>query len=80
MLTFLLSKDLLATSQEPSVRKEHDRIDGEAFLITNDECYRFWDFVHAIAAAAGYPTSPTKVEELRNIPRWVGLSIGFVAT
>ncbi|KAF2642015.1 NAD(P)-binding protein [Massarina eburnea CBS 473.64] len=30
------------------------RVDGEAFVITNDEPWRFWTFTRAIAAAAGY--------------------------
>ena len=29
------------------------RVDGEAFLITDDEPVRFWDFARALGAAAG---------------------------
>ncbi|KAL2373737.1 hypothetical protein RJZ57_001799 [Blastomyces gilchristii] len=30
-------------------------VDGEVFNITNDEPWPFWDFAHAISAAAGIP-------------------------
>ena len=48
------------------------RVDGEAFLITNDEPVRFWDFARALGAAAGYPTPAEKV---RVIPKWLGFVI-----
>jgi len=41
------------------------RVDGEAFVITNDEPWPFWDFYRALGAAAGYPV---KKEDVRVIP------------
>jgi sterol-4alpha-carboxylate 3-dehydrogenase (decarboxylating) len=35
---------------------EDERVDGEAFAITNDEPWKFWTFFRGVAAAAGYPT------------------------
>lgn len=37
----------------PKVPLDHERVDGEAFLITNDSPVYFWDFARAIWAAAG---------------------------
>ena len=51
-------------------------IDGEAFLITNDELMAFWDFARSLGAAAGYPT---KVEDVRVIPRLAGLAMAVIA-
>ncbi|KAI4200550.1 MAG: hypothetical protein LQ346_002349 [Caloplaca aetnensis] len=53
-----------------------NRVDGEAFLITNDDAMPFWDFARAIGAAAGYPTKKTEVIA---IPRLVGLVIAALA-
>ena len=52
------------------------RVDGETFLITNDEPVAFWDFARSLGAAAGYPT---KVEDVRSIPRLVGLAMAYIA-
>jgi sterol-4alpha-carboxylate 3-dehydrogenase (decarboxylating) len=35
---------------------EDMRVDGEAFVITNDDPWKFWTFFRGVAAAAGYPT------------------------
>lgn len=53
-----------------------NRVDGEAFFVTNDEPVPFWDFARAIGAAAGYPTKP---EDVRVIPRVVGLAMAIIA-
>ena len=55
-----------------ALRSEGQRVDGEAFLITNDEPVSFWEFARALGAAAGYPTP---VENIRVIPKQVGLLI-----
>lgn len=41
------------------------RVDGEAFVITNDEPWPFWTFLRTMGAAAGYPT---KEEDIWVIP------------
>ncbi|KAL8925628.1 MAG: hypothetical protein Q9172_002132 [Xanthocarpia lactea] len=46
------------------------KVDGEAFFITNDDPYKFWDFTHAIWAAAGDQTTP---EQRWVIPKGLGL-------
>ena len=48
------------------------KVDGEAFIITNDHPYYFWDFTHAVWAAAGDKTKP---EEIWVIPAWAGMLI-----
>ncbi|KAE8445259.1 hypothetical protein EG329_013631 [Mollisiaceae sp. DMI_Dod_QoI] len=52
------------------------RVAGEGFLITNDEHIPFWDFARAIGDAAGYPT---KIEEVRALPKFVGLTMAVIA-
>lgn len=37
------------------------KVNGEAFFITNDDHWRFWDFVRAIAAEAGHPVPKENV-------------------
>ena len=47
-----------------------DRVDGEAFFVTNEEPYRFWDFARAVWRAAGDQSDPERVWV---IPKAVGL-------
>ncbi|MCJ1398513.1 erg26, C-3 sterol dehydrogenase [Xylographa trunciseda] len=49
---------------------------AEAFLVTNDEPMRFWDFARALGAAAGYPTAAGAVWMM---PRSVGIFMGWVS-
>lgn len=39
----------------------HERVDGEAFLVTNDEPFHFWDFARTVWAVAGDKTNPKDV-------------------
>ena len=48
------------------------KVDGEAFLITDDAPMPFWDFQRKIWAAAGDETRPS---EVRVIPAWVGIAM-----
>ncbi len=52
------------------------RVDGESFLITNDEPMAFWEFARSLGAAAGYPT---KKKDIRAIPITVGLAMAAIA-
>lgn len=52
------------------------RVDGEAFFITNDEDWRFWDYQRACTASVGYPT---RKEDAKVIPFWLAYIMGFVA-
>lgn len=65
-----------AYQKSPSAISKERRVDGEAFIITNDEPVPFWDFARSIGAAAGYPT---KAESVRVIPRMLGLVIAAMA-
>jgi sterol-4alpha-carboxylate 3-dehydrogenase (decarboxylating) len=44
---------LLHTSTLTTIPLSHERVDGEAFMITNDEPIYFWDFARAVWKAAG---------------------------
>jgi sterol-4alpha-carboxylate 3-dehydrogenase (decarboxylating) len=51
------------------------RVDGEAFVITNDDPWPFWDFMRALGGAAGYPTKPSDV---RVIPAWFMWGVAII--
>ncbi|MCJ1242459.1 erg26, C-3 sterol dehydrogenase [Varicellaria rhodocarpa] len=55
---------------------EQERVDGQAFFITNDEPYRFWDFARAVWATAGDRTGASNVWI---IPKSVGLIMATLA-
>ncbi|KAJ0422485.1 hypothetical protein BJY00DRAFT_280245 [Aspergillus carlsbadensis] len=57
-------------------RPTTDPVDGERFNITNDDPWLFWDFQRAVAAQTGNPVRP---EDVVVIPKWVGLTMGFVS-
>ena len=65
-----------ASEKEHPTNLEEGRVDGEAFIITNDEPVAFWDFARSIGAAAGYRTT---AESVRVIPRSIGLVIAAIA-
>lgn len=72
----LAAQTLLKASTATTRVSAAEAVDGEAFLVTNDEAMPFWDFARGLGAAAGYPTSP---EEIRVIPRVVGLTMATIA-
>lgn len=55
----LAAERLLQTYSLPST--DDGRIDGEAFLVTNDEPFHFWDFARSVWAVAGDKTNPKDV-------------------
>ena len=55
----LLACKLLEASMNPETEKSK-RVDGESFIITNDHPFYFWDFTHAVWAAAGDKTNRKK--------------------
>lgn len=70
---FLAAHALLRQSSANFPEVSNDmRVDGEAFLVTNDEHMPFWDYARAIGGAAGYPTDKSKVW---SIPIWLGLTV-----
>jgi sterol-4alpha-carboxylate 3-dehydrogenase (decarboxylating) len=67
---------LLATAKSSIVPLDTERVDGEAFFITNDSPVYFWDFTRAVWAAAG---SPLGTDHVRKLPRSVGMVLGFLS-
>nr|CDP23746.1 Putative Sterol-4-alpha-carboxylate 3-dehydrogenase [Podospora anserina S mat+] len=72
----LAARALLLTSSSSTVPLDHERVDGEAFLVTNDSPVYFWDFCRAIWAAAG---SPMGTDHVRVLPRGAGMVLGFLS-
>lgn len=58
-----------ATTPRPD---EEEKVDGEAFFITNGSPVYFWDFAHMLWAAAGDTTRP---EQIWVIEKGVGLAL-----
>ncbi|KAK7704395.1 erg26, C-3 sterol dehydrogenase [Diaporthe eres] len=52
------------------------RVDGQAFIITNDEPVLFWDFQRAISASVGMPV---KQEDIKVVPYWVAMLVATVS-
>lgn len=72
----LAARALLVTAASSTVPLDHERVDGEAFLITNDSPVYFWDFCRAVWAAAG---SPLGVDHVWVLPREVGMVLGYLS-
>lgn len=72
----ILAAERLLQSQVTPPPSEDMRVAGQGFLITNDEHIPFWDFARAIGAAAGHPT---KKEEIKVIPKLMGLIMATIA-
>jgi sterol-4alpha-carboxylate 3-dehydrogenase (decarboxylating) len=51
----LAARGLLRAYSQPQPADR--KIDGEAFVITNDQPWPFWSFLRAMGSAAGYPVS-----------------------
>ncbi|KAK4201284.1 putative sterol-4-alpha-carboxylate 3-dehydrogenase [Triangularia verruculosa] len=72
----LAARALLLTAQSNTIPLDHERVDGEAFLVTNDSPVYFWDFCRAVWAAAG---SPMGTDHVRILPRGVGMVLGLLS-
>lgn len=55
---------------------DNERIDGEAFFVTNDEPYHFWSFARAVWTAAG---DQSDAKNVWIIPKNVGLIMATLA-
>ena len=64
----ILAVETLDKMHEETPHRE--RVDDEAFFVTNDEHYRFWDFARAVWHAAGDRSDPERVWV---IPKNIGL-------
>jgi len=65
----LAAEALLRIDVNTPARPEDEdmRVDGEAFVITNDEPWPFWEFVRTVGATAGYPV---KKEDIWAVLAW----------
>jgi sterol-4alpha-carboxylate 3-dehydrogenase (decarboxylating) len=72
----LAAKKLIGTAVNAPPPPEDESVDGEAFVITNDEPWRFWDFVRAVGTAAG---CGVKKENVWVVPTWVYYAIAVIA-
>ena len=66
---------LLQTHELKTEPLDHEKVDGEAFFITNAQPVYFWDFARMIWAAAGDKTEP---EQIWHIEKETGLLIASV--
>ncbi|KAK9417222.1 putative 3-beta hydroxysteroid dehydrogenase/isomerase domain-containing protein [Seiridium unicorne] len=72
----LAARALLLTAQSQTIPLDHERVDGEAFLVTNGEPVYFWDFARAIWRAAGSDKGTAHVWEMS---REVGIVLGLLS-
>ncbi|KAK2858451.1 hypothetical protein FQN49_004720 [Arthroderma sp. PD_2] len=72
----LAAKALLKASSSSDLPPEDQRVDGEAFVVTNDEHVPFWSFTHAVAAAAGYAVAD---KDIRIVPWYIFYIMAVVA-
>lgn len=54
---------------------DHEKVDGEAFFITNAEPIYFWDFTRMVWAAAGDTTTP---QQVWTIDKGLGLQVATI--
>ncbi|PIG89708.1 C-3 sterol dehydrogenase/C-4 decarboxylase family protein [Aspergillus arachidicola] len=71
----LAAHALLNAWGKPPPTDASTRVDGECFHLNNEDPWLFWDFQRAVSALAGNPIRP---EDIVVIPKWVGLTLGFV--
>ncbi|PKS10587.1 hypothetical protein jhhlp_002341 [Lomentospora prolificans] len=68
---------LLATHRlHPTVPLDTERVDGEAFVITNDSPMYFWDFARSMWRAAG---SDAGLEGVWKLPTDIGILLGLLS-
>lgn len=72
----LAAQRLLATYAAKTMPPDHEKVDGEAFFITNDTPIYFWDFARAVWRAAGNQAGTENVWEMS---RGVGLAMGMAS-
>ncbi|KHJ34435.1 putative sterol-4-alpha-carboxylate 3-dehydrogenase like protein [Erysiphe necator] len=71
----LAAAALIMTSQLSTTPLSHEKVDGEAFFITNDQPIYFWDFARAVWKSAG---SDKGTEHVWEISQSVGMIIGGI--
>ena len=63
---------LMNTHELPTIPLDHEKVDGEAFLITNGTPVYFWDFARLVWRAAG---DQTDLPEVWTIGKDIGLKL-----
>ena len=71
----LAAQALLETHSMKTRPLDHEKVDGEAFFITNDEPILFWDYARAIWTLAGWKGS---ARDAWIIPKKVGIVLAYV--
>ena len=71
----LAAEALLASAKLGVEPLDHERVDGQAFFITNGSPVYFWDFARTVWAVAGDKTEPSQVWV---IDRDIGLLLGWL--
>jgi sterol-4alpha-carboxylate 3-dehydrogenase (decarboxylating) len=56
----LAAEALIKASRSTEPIPEDIRMDGEAFVVTNDDPWKFWGFARALAIASGFEVDETK--------------------
>jgi sterol-4alpha-carboxylate 3-dehydrogenase (decarboxylating) len=72
----ILAAEALVAASEGGAVPHDRRIQGEAFFITDDDCYSFPAYTRLVAGFAGHPVEPAHV---RTIPFWLMLSLVYAA-
>ncbi|KAI1356503.1 C-3 sterol dehydrogenase/C-4-like protein [Xylaria sp. FL0043] len=72
----LAARALLVTSTSKTKPLDHEKVDGEAFLISNGSPVYFWDMMRSIWREAG---SPRGTDHVWVMSRDVGLILGYLS-
>ncbi|KAI2629754.1 sterol-4-alpha-carboxylate 3-dehydrogenase [Hypoxylon sp. NC1633] len=72
----LAARALLVTHTSTTAPLDHEKVDGEAFIITNDSPIYFWDLMRAIWREAG---SNKGADHVWLLSRDLGLLLGFMS-
>jgi sterol-4alpha-carboxylate 3-dehydrogenase (decarboxylating) len=70
----LVGHALIKAANKPQLSKS-ERVEGDAFFVTDDDSYTFWETNRLIAKFAGYPVEP---EDIRKIPYPIVLGIVWI--
>jgi sterol-4alpha-carboxylate 3-dehydrogenase (decarboxylating) len=62
-------------SKPPRPEDEAKRVDGEAFVVSNDDPWPFWELVRMVGSTAGYPVNQ---EAIWVVPSWLFYSIAVI--
>ena len=72
----LAARALIATAAASTAPLDHEKVDGEAFMITNDSPVYFWDFARAVWAAAG---DTSGINGIWHMPKEIGNVFGILS-